>query len=655
MLRRNGLGRIQFTFAIALFGVWAIPAQLSAQGVSYAITPTYEEYRWDDPFGLEDARLVGVRAALEFGPFFSLQPYYAWKDEVGIREGLVPPAGAEVPEFYDVETFGATLQVNFGRNTFVPFVRGGGGVLRTTDSIEGERDRILLRGGGGVRFGLGSRASAEVFAERFATRLNESFVPGAVDQADIPEDGITSSLLIGAGVRVPLGGGYQDLQGVSGILPGIFVEPFAARIDFDDELRLDRQHVAGARAGIDFNQNVGLRAFYWRGVDDDYKETVDIEGFGAEAQLALNAGSGISPFLVVGAGRVNFRDEFLDLDGAERDKEDHLTLGGGVAVGLSDRTRIELGARNLLMTVGSELEDVSTPDELVSNWQYSAGISIGFGARPRPRFAASDQDQDQDERERLARELAAVQEENRRLRAGESPAAVPVTSVTDTVTAPRTITIPVPEVGEIILRYGAAYARAGADSVIGAVPSPQIEDAVRDAVRDELDRLGVQPGAQAPAQPQPAAQPTVQVAPAAAPGVFLAGRRLGAILPYGGIQVSSPEQLLFGVRGDLGVISGAVPLDVIPDIVFGLGGGSPTLMVGLNTRFGWNVGFGRNLFPYLEAGVAVASRKFLTVNIGYGAEFDLGSGPSPIRAFVHHRGVAAFDEHQFIAGVRLAR
>lgn len=608
-----------------------------AQNVSYSIAPSYEEIRWDDAFGLEDARLIGVRAALDFGPYFSLQPFYAWKDEVGLREGLVPPAGSEIPDFFDVKALGTEFQVNFGRGALVPFVRGGGGVLRTDDSVSGRRDRILLRGGGGLRFGLGNRVSAEVFGERLATRLSEPLVPGAIDEADLPEGGIVNSMVFGAGVRVPFGGGYQAMQGVSGILPGIFVQPFVSRIDFNDELRLGQEYTAGARAGIDFNQNVGLRAFYWRGVEDGFQETTDLDGYGAEAQFALNTEPGISPFIILGAGRVNFMDEFRDLDGAARDRQDHLTLGGGVAIGLGDRTRIELGARDLLMTVGEDIRDVTNPNDLVSNWQYSAGLSVTFGARPRVT------DPDQDERDRLARELAAVQEENRRLRGGEAPEEVPLASPGDTV---RTITIPVPEVGEIILRYGEAYARPGDGSVVVdtvRIDDSEIEDVIRDTIREELQRLGLQPGAQVPVQ-QPAAQPATQ------DGV---GRRLGALLPYTGLQVSSPEQPLLGVRGDLGVISESVPLNIIPDVVFGLGRSSPTLMVGLNARFGWDVSFARNLFPYLEAGLAVSYRKVLTVNLGYGAEFDLSGGPSPTRVFIQHRGVGAFDEHQIIAGVRL--
>ncbi|TVP75718.1 MAG: hypothetical protein EA352_07430, partial [Gemmatimonadales bacterium] len=417
------------------------------------------------------------------------------------------------------------------------------------------------------------------------------------------------------------------------------------RIDFDSRVRLDRQYTAGARAGVDLNQNVGLRAFYWRGVDSDFGEWDELESYGAELQLALNTGPGISPFLLVGGGRIAFKDDFTDLDGLTRDREDHLTLGGGMAIGLGDRTRIELGARSLFMTVDEEIGDVTSPDQLVANWQYSAGISVALGARPRPRTAAADRD-----RERTDRELAALREENERLRRGEDPARVPA-AARDTIPAPRTILVPVPEVGEIILRYGPEYARATGEGVRvdpAGIPQGQLEAMIREAVRREMERAGIQPVA--PTRPQPV---TVDGEPAR-DRLQVAGRRLNAFMPYTGFQVS-PGKFLLGVRGDLGVISDAIPVDIIPDVVFGLSDGSPTLMGGINARFGWSLGTDWNVFPYIEAGAALSSNKFLTANLGYGAEFDIGSGDSVRRLFVQHRGVNAFREHQFIGGIRLAR
>jgi len=682
--------------AMTALGPLATPA--AAQDVSYSVVPSYQEIRWDDAFGLERTRLPGIQASLDFGPFFSLQPFYLWKDGVALRDGL--SAGPETADLFDVKAFGADLQVNLGRGSLFPFLRGGGGVLRTDDEVAGERDRVFLRYGAGIGFGLGSSASAEFFAENWSTRLDGPFVPGAVPQADFPDDGIVTSLVLGAGVRIPFGGGYRETQGAFGLLPGIFLEPYAARIDFADELRLGRQYAAGARAGVDFNQNVGLRAFAWRGVDDDISEWMDVEGYGAEAQFALNTGPGLSPFLVVGAGRINFKDDFRDLDDQPRARQDHLTLGGGVSLGLGDRTRIELAARNLLMTVGSELEDVTDPDELVSNWQYSAGLSFTLGARPRSQVTrTAERDQErmraeiereraelERERTRAQAELEAMRRENERLRAGEDPARVERTVVTvDTVRAPgttglgRTMTIPVPEVGEIILRFGEAYAVGATATGTGLSPEALAEmerritesllargaltpgdtararierellearlpEMVRRVVREEMDRVGVDRPAAAP-RTVPAEEVT-----------FLRGRRLEAIRPFTGFQVDSPTQLLLGARADLGLLSEVVPLRLLPEVSFGVGEGDPSLRVAMNTAFEWNFGGSHNVTPYGLAGVGISNRRFLTADLGYGVKFDVrGESASPLRVFVEHRGVSWFRDNQFLVGLSLSR
>ena len=739
-----------------------LPGAARSQEVSYSVIPTYKEIRWDDAFGLERARLFGARASLDFGPFFSLQPFYAWKDGVGIREGLTVPEGAGVSESFDVKAFGADMQVNLARGSLVPFVRGGGGILRTDDEEAGERDRIFLRGGGGVRIGLGGSAGLELSAERWVTRLDAPFVPGAVPEEDFPDDGIVNSTVFAAGLRIPFGGGSRETEGVSGILPGILLEPYAGRIDFADELRLERQYLAGAKAGVDLNHNVGLRAYYWKGVEDDFSEWMKLEGYGAEAEFALNTGSGLSPFLVAGVGRIDFKDDYRDLDGEPRTKENHLTLGGGAAFWLGNNVRIQLGARNLLMTVGTELEDVTSPDELVSNWQYTAGLSFSFGARGRTTAQrATDRDRARFEREleraqseavlereRYEAELERLAEENRRLRAGEAMARVEgrvpavrmeqverIVALVDTVAPGRIMTIPVPEVGEVILRYGEAYAVRTLPSVEGATLADtlyarlqrelleaRLPEMVREIVREELDRVVIATGdttearlqrellearlpemiravareeagrvavavvdtahtrlqrellearlpemvrsitreelGRAEVQPTPAPRVTVVVdQPSPDRESFLQDARLHALIPFAGVQVSSPAQFVVGIRGDLGRIRGPIPLTLLPEISFGVGEGEATLRATVLSRLGWNLGLGHNVTPYGQAGLSVTNRRFLSVDPAYGVTFDAfaSSARGPFNLFLEHRGVAFFKENQLLMGVSLPR
>jgi hypothetical protein len=648
-----------------------LPSGVRAQDVSYSIIPTYQEIRWDDAFGFERVRLYGARASLDFGPYFSLQPFYAWEDGIGPRDDLTPGDGE--PSLWDLQVGGVDAMVNLGSGSLVPFIKGGGGVLRIRPDAGDRTDRILLRYGGGVRFGLGNGGiGAEVTAENWTTRLSSPFVSEAVSADLFPEDGLVDSWVYGAGIRIPLSGGHD--QDTRGLVPGIAVEPFAVRTDFADEFGLARQDGAGLRAGVDFNQNVGLRAFYWKGVDDDFSEFQDVKGYGGEARFALNSGPGLSPFLVVGAGRIRFTEDFLDLEGERPDDLDQLILGGGLSFGLGDFANLEIGARNLLMTAGSDIEDVTDPDDLVSNWQYSVGLALKVGASPRPR----DEDARRAAEER--REIDRLLEENRRLRAGETVAEQRVVVdtvrdrrvVVDTVRGQRTITIPVPEVGEIILRYGEPYAveTSGAVRGMSTVDMERLEQAVaeaiarqagdvrtleerlpalvRDAVRQELRAMGIQPGA----------QPRAEVREPIAPRVQAEGRRwsFGSMEPYTGIQVHEDIQFLLGLRGEM-VSARVGPVQVIPEAAFGFGEGGTSLLFGVNGRYGWDLGGDRNYTPYGQLGVALTNQRLLSFNAAYGVQFDveLGDTGRLTRLFVEHQGLQLFRDHRFLVGVSLPR
>ncbi|TVP46441.1 MAG: hypothetical protein EA350_07110 [Gemmatimonadales bacterium] len=640
------------------------PADVRAQDVSYSVIPTYQEIRWDDAFGFDRVRLYGVRASLDFGPYFSLQPFYAWEDGIGPRDGLTPDAGE--PSIWDLQTGGVDAMVNLGRGPLVPFIKGGGGVIRIRPDGGERTDRIVLRYGGGLRFGLGGGGiGAEVTAENWTTRLSSPFVAGAVSDDAFPDDGLVDSWVYGAGVRIPLGTGYDDR--LRGIVPGIAVEPFVVRTKFADEFGLERQDGVGVRAGVDFNQNVGLRASYWRGVDDDFSEFQDVSGYGAEARFALNTGPGLSPFLIAGAGRIRFTDDFLDIEGSRPDDLDHLTLGGGLAFGLGDFANFEIGARNLLMTPGADIEDITDPDDLVSNWQYSVGLALTVGASPRARDRDMDRYRDDEARRQAEtrREIDRLLDENRRLRAGQD---VPERrTVVGTDPGQRTMVIPVPEVGEVILRYGEAYAvETGVVRGMTAVDQERLEEAVaqavarragdmrtleqrlpnlvRDAVRQELRAMGIQPGV----QPRPGVVDPVETEEMR--------WSFGSTEPYTGLQAHEDVQFLLGLRGEM-ESARLGPLQVVPEVAFGFGEGGTSLLLGVNGRYGWDLGGDRNYTPYGQLGVALTNQRLLSVNAGYGLQFDVGlhADGRRTRMFIEHQGLQLYRDHRFLVGVSIPR
>jgi len=648
---------------LILGGMATGAGSVGAQQVSYSVIPTYQEVRWDDAFGFDDRlRLWGVRGSVDFGPYFSLQPFYAWSDGVEPREGLTPGAGQ--PSLFDLQVYGVDAMVNLAPGPIVPFLKGGGGVLRVDPDGGDRSDRILLRWGGGVRFGLGGRIGAELTAENWTTRLTEPFVAGAVPAGSLADDGLVDSWVYGAGIRIPLGADFDDNQ-TRGLVPGIAVEPFAVRTDYADELDLGRQYGAGARAGVDFNQNVGLRAFYWRGVDDDFSEFQDVEGYGAEARFALNTGPGISPFLVAGAGRIRFTDEFLDVEGNRPGDLDHLILGGGFAFALGSFARVELGARNLLMTPGSDLEDVTDPDDLVSTWQYSAGLALTVGASATSREQWVDRERIREEERRRIREeeRIRVEEVTARDRAQDRDRR----DATTPSRGDRTMVVPVPEVGEVILRYGEAYSVQARDAAGGmsAVDMVRLEEAVaaslarmgmdmeslearlpqivRQVVREELQAMGVRPGAVAPGVTVLTVDDGFQW-------------RAQTMEPYVGLQLHDRTQFLLGVRASMGTLN-ALPVEVIPELAFGFGEGDTSLLLGLNTRYSFDLGRERRYAPYLQIGAALTNQRLLSINPAYGLKFDVASDNrgNPIRIFIEHQGLQMYRDHRILAGIVLDR
>jgi outer membrane protein OmpA-like peptidoglycan-associated protein len=130
--------------------------------------------------------------------------------------------------------------------------------------------------------------------------------------------------------------------------------------------------VLGARAGVGFGELVQLTGYYWRSVDVGEREFLDGEGWGGEAQLNLNAGFGLTPFVAAGVAS-------LDLDTIPGGTA--ATLAAGLMVPLGP-LRVTLAARDYMLGV-SGLGGDDTAD-VTHSWLYSAALTAAIG-RPRGR------------------------------------------------------------------------------------------------------------------------------------------------------------------------------------------------------------------------------------------------------------------------------
>ncbi len=529
----------------------AIAHPAAAQELRYSLTPTVEQLRFDDALGLESTFLYGGRANVLFGRIVELQGFYLTSRGTDARAADLysrlnisgtPPQNPGI----DVSTYGANLVLNFGTGLVTPFVRGGGSIVRFAPTGLSATDRIALQYAGGLRVGRPGGIRFSAFAEDVRFRVDRTLLLAIPVQAGgaAPFDGdaekLRSNLAFGAGLTIPLGGavgGYDDSPGSSLARLSLPVDAFAGVLDWNDGSGLKAQNIAGVRTGLDFGPLVGVRAYYWRGVDSDFARRDAVQSWGAEAQFNLNAGSGVTPFLLGGAGQIDFTEggvrasravgsDTLLVQPADRTA---LIVGGGVKLPLTQFLSLTAAARDYVTTRdSSRLQDANGTGQLRHNWQYTAGLSMSLGRRTAAPRVATRTRTDTVYLDPSGRRVA-VRDTGRtlvvtargdtlrgaaadsalgvgtsaRLRAAQGGEVVAVADSTTiapaagerTYATDRTVAVVVPREGEITVRYGPAAPDARAGTGTRDEMREEIRAAVRTAIQEEM--TAVDPGARA--------------------------------------------------------------------------------------------------------------------------------------------------------------
>lgn len=467
-----------------------------------------------------------------------------------------------------------------------------------------------------------------------------------------------------------------------GLAPSVPVEVFAGKMEFDEDLRLPDQELAGFRIGLDVASFVGIRGFYWRALNDERDGWAPLQSYGGEAQLNLNAGNGITPFLVGGLGRVDFMEGFTDVDGAQPEDRTAFIAGGGLRLDVG-RVGIVAAARNYLF----EREDAEGGDDLISNLQYTAGIAFRLGRSGR--------------RERAAAAPTVIRETPDTVYVARDPAGRARERDEEGQTF---VTIPVPREGEIYLRYGPAdsssagrrpSAGAPTEADLEAIRARLVADLqpvlrqllegeraeIREMIREELDRLptaGLTPEAEqrllenlearlALRLRDEMGRPIVIDSTGALVAVPARERRrfrpgLEEWRPYLGASVDDPTQLVLGVRVDVGPFDARNPrLRLVPDASIGIGHGTAAVLIAAHAQYDFGAAsvLGRGVEPYVYAGPGILffgdpptgrSRAEAVLDVGYGLSAELPGRRG--RFFLEHQGVDLFDLNRVLLGLR---
>lgn len=525
----------------------ALTAPLAAQEryapeLRYALVPTASRVFWDNDLGLEDTYLYGARLGFTFGKYVGLQGYYLTGDEFDTRFRDTPlrrPDGSLLSERrVNARSYGADMLFNVGSSGLFPFVKVGAGVMRFEPDSGRRSDQIAVKYGGGLRLVLRGDLRLQAFAEDQLFRINR-YQLSAGDPGDpLPEDAdadkLRHNLIVGAGLAIPFGRSADvpdtPEYGLSRV--GLPFEVIAGRVQFDGATNLERQSFIGARTGLDFGRLVGLRGYYWRGTSDSFDRMQPIQSWGGEAQFNLSPASGIAPYLIAGAGELDFHSGYRNRAGDPMEDKTMLIVGGGLRFGITDKVRLDVAARDYVLAEATDIQDASSTKQLESNWAYSAGLSFtlfgprgGPGSPPRPPVqrggavqgamepgAVALRDTVRMLRDSLTRARLTAQADAARpdslvdvRQQPEVRAPAPGAPPSSTYVSARSVAVPVPQEGEIYVRYGPPeegtpvrgirdpLIAEAYDASVGAPGPAAVRAAIRDIVRDELARDRTRP------------------------------------------------------------------------------------------------------------------------------------------------------------------
>ncbi len=384
-------------------------------GLSYTFAPSGEHVWWHDQAGLENGLLVGGKLGFGFGEFFELRGSYLQGlnlktdfTDFGLR-------GFD-PKFYnqqevELTRWGGEIKANISRGRLLPFLLLGTGVQSIALKDAPESQQIYLTAGAGITVGLADRLTLILEARNTAYRYGAGIhLLTDQDKADLGVSNVDfmkeelNNWSIGAAIQLYLGGRspgkmseldkayFKSFTGSSGGL-NLGLEAVVGQINFDNDLIFRDTRVLGASAGFDLGPYIGIRGFYWKGMEkESWTKFDELSLWGGEMRMRLNTSGGIVPFIMLGGGKLDVQSGYQPKASVNTDTTTNFNLndfdtpfamgGAGLLVPLTKNFKI-FGSARVLLTSTPPLDDLYAPEEVNSSWFYSAGIKLNFGKKNR--------------------------------------------------------------------------------------------------------------------------------------------------------------------------------------------------------------------------------------------------------------------------------
>ncbi len=551
--------------AFLLCFLTARPADAQFRDVGYTLEPTVQGVFEDDAAAIESSPLYGGALGLSFGRYFQASAEYLVNTGATADFSNIERLEGLIDRDVDVRRYGARLRFNLYDRRVIPYLTAGSGVMQFDPEQTGRTRTIYGTYGAGITFSAYDRYRISIAGEILNYRYDPvaTFL-GPAGTGDFETGTVTvTSPSLSASLSLFLGGrsleeqtavdqALQDQFGGGGLLRGVrlSVNPFHGRIEFNDALGFPKdQNVAGVNAGISLGPFVGLQGFYWRGTqgatvtEDVVGGFDDIQMYGGELNLRLNfeLGRGFVPYAKVGGGYLDVLsgyDQDIPADASPPEDRFFGITGAGLEVPLTRSIKLSGGVRGLIMD-NPNVEEAGDSGDLYGSLMYTGGLEFRLGGEPdrtvsgpeptpvlvsedttapEPEAVSEEEPEAQTETEQLRARADSLEAALAELQAARQAPARPTQRPpvrADTTVVPstpaarrsnlsdRTMVVPVPESGEIYVRFGEDEAPTDQASPPVAESRPSeaapedIEQQVRKALRQQLRQQGRADTAQA--------------------------------------------------------------------------------------------------------------------------------------------------------------
>ena len=391
--------KILLSFGLLVSSIIEVFPQV--KGISYTFSPTSEYIFSHKNSGMDNSLAVGGQIGFGFGEYVQLSANYV--QTIGSKTDFSTLLGYK-PQFSEkdlsLSRLGGEFKVNLTRSRIIPYLTLGTGVQTISTDNTDNSNQIYLASGAGFKIKLADRLNLGFEVLNTNYRINPvnslltasersglaaGSLPGSSDIASDISAKVNLSIFMGGkrpGTLSDLDMAYleQFSNGFKGL--SVALEPTVMRIDFSQKLPFTDAWYTGISTGFDFGPYVGIRGFYLRSMEDgsitSFGKSVI---WGGETKFKLNSSQGLIPYLTLGGGRIDALKDYDTPNGMVAENKAFASGGLGLEIPLSRNIKIGVFTKALVTSM-QDVDNLTNPEDLVTNMSYGAKIGFLIGKKP---------------------------------------------------------------------------------------------------------------------------------------------------------------------------------------------------------------------------------------------------------------------------------